>query len=66
MKIMNLDIANAKVKDFIDKNYKVLFILLAVAAVAIRLINFKQLLYFTWDQGRDYFAVQKIVQGDLT
>jgi len=63
---MNLDIANAKVKDFIDKNYKVLFILLAVVAVAIRLINFKQLLYFTWDQGRDYFAVQKIVQGDLT
>ena len=63
---MNLDITNAKVKDFIDKNYKVLFMLLAVAPVAIRLINFKQLLYFTWDQGRDYFAVRKIVQGDLT
>lgn len=42
------------------------FFLFVVLSLAIRFINYKQLLLFTWDQGRDYFAVQKIVNGDLT
>jgi hypothetical protein len=42
------------------------FIIFLSINLLIRLINIKNALYFTWDQGRDFFAISNIVQGNLT
>lgn len=39
---------------------------ITILALLLIWVNFRQLLYFTWDQGRDYFAIKNIVSGDHT
>jgi len=34
-------------------------------SLVVRLVNLKNVLFFTWDNGRDFFAIQKIAQGDI-
>ncbi len=53
-----------KKKKFIQRYWP--FVLFVVLSLLVRFINFKQLLYFTWDQGRDYFAIKSIVNGDIS
>ncbi|MEA2056923.1 MAG: hypothetical protein U9O78_04465 [Patescibacteria group bacterium] len=42
------------------------FLLFVILSFLLRLVNFQKLLFFTWDQGRDYFAVKQIFNGNLT
>lgn len=53
-------IINTKIKKFLP------FIIFIIISLLARLTNIYDSLYFTWDQGRDFFAVQKIAEGDLT
>lgn len=42
------------------------FVIFLCISIFVRCVNISEALYFTWDNGRDYFAVQKIVSGDIT
>ena len=50
--------------NFIKKHRHFLFFILF--SLVIRLVNTTDAFYFTWDNGRDFFAVKQIVEGDLT
>ena len=53
-----------KFADWVKTHQAILFFL--IIGLAARLINYPNRLYFTWDQGRDAFQLQQILQGDLT
>ncbi len=40
--------------------------LFLIIGCAVRFFNLSESLYFTYDQGRDAYAIQRIVHGDLT
>ncbi len=40
--------------------------LFLIIGCAVRFFNLPESLYFTYDQGRDAYAIQRIVRGDLT
>ena len=42
------------------------FILFILFSIIVRLWSISDSLFFTWDNGRDFFAVKQIVEGDLT
>ncbi|MFH1959420.1 MAG: hypothetical protein ABIJ22_03800 [Patescibacteria group bacterium] len=42
------------------------FLFFILFSTAIRLANITDSLFFTWDNGRDFFAVKQIVEGNLT
>ena len=42
------------------------FLIFIVFSIAIRLANTTDSFFFTWDNGRDFFAVKQIVEGNLT
>ncbi len=47
------------------RSHRALLLFLGLG-IAVRLINYSNRLYFTWDQGRDAFQLQQILQGNLT
>jgi len=42
------------------------FLIFFIISVVLRLININDALFFTWDQGRDFFAIKQIVDGNIT
>lgn len=42
------------------------FLSFLALSLVVRLVDIKNVLFFTWDNGRDFFAIQKIAQGDIT
>lgn len=52
-------------KTRISCNLDWLLIIFLTLSVGLRVVNLNKALYFTWDQGRDFFAVEKIAHGDL-
>lgn len=52
------------VREWVNKHQSFTFFL--ALSIFFRLINFQNFLYFTWDQGRDAFALRSIMDGDLT
>lgn len=53
-----------KLINFLKTNFAFIFFL--IFSVVVRLISINDALFFTWDNGRDYFAVKQIVEGNLT
>ncbi len=51
------------VKKLIQKHKALVFYLLS--GIVFRIFNYKEYLYFIWDQGRDAFAIHNIAQGHL-
>ncbi|MBU0978271.1 hypothetical protein KKF92_00365 [Patescibacteria group bacterium] len=42
------------------------FFVFLMISITVRLISIDDALFFTWDQGRDFFAIQQIVEGNMT
>jgi len=56
-------VSSAKLKTFFSLHWQLLTYV--VFAILIRVWNFKESLYFIYDQGRDALTLQRIAQGDF-